>query len=308
MFDALIVQPLFNLLVFIYALLPWHNFGLSIILFTIVTRLLLWPLVKKQLHHTREMRKLQPELKRIKAAASGDRQKESVMLMELYKERGISPFGTIGILIVQLIILTGLYFGLRNVVQDPRAIIDFSYSWLHNLPWLKELAGDINKFDASLLGFIDLRRSAINTGGGFYYPALVLVLGSAAAQFYQSKQLLPQSKDARGLRKILKEAGTGKQSDQAEMTAAVSQSTKWLLPIFLIVVTVSLPSALSLYWLVGGVVAYLQQKAVLDQDEDELEKMADKSDAKQVVEGEVINRPKKKTSSKKKSAKRRGKK
>ena len=308
MFDALIVQPLFNLLVFIYALLPWHNFGLSIILFTILTRLLLWPLVKKQLHHTREMRKLQPELKRIKAAASGDRQKESVMLMELYKERGISPFGTIGILIVQLIILTGLYFGLRNVVQDPRAIIEFSYSWLHNLPWLKELAGDINKFDASLLGFIDLRRAAINTGGGFYYPALALVLGSAAAQFYQSKQLLPQSKDARGLRKILKEAGTGKQSDQAEMTAAVSQSTKWLLPIFLIVVTVSLPSALSLYWLVGGVVAYLQQKAVLDQDEGELEKMADKSDGKQVVEGEVISRPKKKTSSKKKSAKRRGKK
>lgn len=304
MFDTLIVQPLFNLLVLIYALLPWHNFGLSIIIFTVVIRLLLWPLVKKQLHHTKEMRKMQPELKRIKKAAGGDRQKESVMLMELYKERGISPFGTIGILIVQLIVLTGLYFGLRNVIHDPKAILDVSYSWLHNLPWLRELATDINKFDASLLGHIDLTRPAINTTGGFYYPALALVLGSAVAQFFQSKQLLPQTKDARGLRAILKEAGEGKQSDQAEMTAAVSQSTKWILPLFIVLFTVQLPAALSLYWLVGGVVAFIQQSAVLGQDEEEMEQLANQADKKQVIEGEVIQKPKKPSVKKSRTKKR----
>ncbi|MDB5186360.1 MAG: putative 60 kDa inner rane insertion protein, partial [Candidatus Saccharibacteria bacterium] len=60
MFDTLIVEPLFNLLVIIYALIPGHNFGLAIIIFTILVRLLMWPLVKKQLHHAKEMRKLQP--------------------------------------------------------------------------------------------------------------------------------------------------------------------------------------------------------------------------------------------------------
>lgn len=306
MFDSLIVQPIFNLLVLIYALVPFHNFGVSIILFTIVIRLLMWPVVKKQLHHAKEMRKLQPELKRIKKAAAGDRQKESVLLMELYKERGISPFGTLGVLIVQLIILTGLYFGLRNVTMDPNAVLNSSYSWLHNLPWLKTLAADITKFDATLLGHIDLTRPAVNpNGGGFYYPALMLVLGSAVAQFFQSKQLMPQAKDARSLRTILKEAGAGKQSDQAEVNAAIGQSTKWILPVFIVLFTVQLASALSLYWLVGGIVAYIQQSKILGQDEEELEALADAPDKKVVVEGEVISKTKAKKGASKKTTKKR---
>src|ERR1700686_5465227 len=105
MFTTLIVQPIFNLLVLVYALLPGHNFGLSLIIFNIIIRLLLWPLVKKQLHQARAMRKLQPEIKKIKQATKGNRQKESQMLMELYKEREINPFGSIGTLIIQFIIL-----------------------------------------------------------------------------------------------------------------------------------------------------------------------------------------------------------
>ena len=101
MFTALIVKPIFNLLVLIYALIPGHNFGLAIILFTILVRILMWPLIKKQLHQAKAMRELQPELKRIKLAAKGDRQKESMMMMELYKEREINPFSSIGLLIVQ---------------------------------------------------------------------------------------------------------------------------------------------------------------------------------------------------------------
>ena len=99
MFNTLIVQPIFNLLVLIYALLPGHNFGMAIILFTILVRLLMWPLVKKQLHQAKAMRELQPELKRIKKAAAGDKQKESMLMMELYKEREINPFGMLFLII-----------------------------------------------------------------------------------------------------------------------------------------------------------------------------------------------------------------
>lgn len=304
MFTTLIVEPIFNLLVLIYGLLPGHNFGLSIILFTIVVRLLMWPLVKKQLHQAKAMREMQPEIKRIKKASSGDRQKESTMLMELYKERGISPFGSIGVLIVQLIVLIGLYSGLSKVVNDPRQLIDFSYSWLHNLPGLKELAADFSKFDASLFRLIDLSRPAIKDGV-WYLPALVLVLGSAVAQFFQSKQLMPQDKDKRTLRAILKDAGEGKQADQSEVNAAVGNSTRWLLPIMIIFFTISLPAALSLYWLVGGVVAYYQQSRILNQDEQEMEAIADKTT---IIEGEVVEKPKKKQPKAKKPAKKRRKK
>ena len=71
--------------------------------------------------------------------------------------------------------------------------------------------------------------------------------------------------------------------------------------IFLI--TVNIASALSLYWLTSGLVAYIQQSRVLGKDEKEMEAVADKSD-KKIIEGEVVEKPKaKKPKSKKPSAK-----
>src|SRR4051812_24728872 len=135
MFTHLIVQPIFNLLVLVYALIPGHNFGLSLIVFTIIIRLLMWPLVKRQLRQTKLMRTLQPELKRIKQETKGGRQKESLMMMELYKERGVNPLSTIPILIVQLVILIGLYSGLRRVISNPENMVSFAYPALQHLGW-----------------------------------------------------------------------------------------------------------------------------------------------------------------------------
>jgi len=296
MFTTFIVQPIFNLLVLIYALLPGHNFGLALILFTIVIRLLLWPMLKKQLHQAKAMRKLQPEIKKVKQAAKGDRTKESKMLMELYKERGINPFATFPTLILQLIILIGLYSGLRRIIVDPHAIVTFAYPTLQHLSWMKELSHNIHKFDDTLFGVVNLGRAALNKGGhGVYWPAMLIVFGSAVAQFYQSKQLLPTSKEHRGLRSILRDAGSGKQADQSEVNAAVGQSTRYLLPVMIFVFTVSIASALSLYWLVGGVVAFIQQSIVLREDETEMEAIADKptKDVANIPEAEIIDKPSK---------------
>jgi len=307
MFQILIVKPIFNLLVLIYALLPGHNFGLALVIFTIVVRLLMWPLVKKQLHHTKAMRSLQPEIKRIKKETKGNRQQESVMLMALYKEREISPFGSIGILIVQLVILIGLYSGLLRVITNPQAIIDYSYGWLRNFGWLKELSGNIGRFDQSLLGIVDLTKTAAVKGGVIYWPAMVLVFGSAIIQYYQSKQLMPQDSKSRSLRQILREASkSGKQADQSEVQAATGRSMRYFIPIMIFMFTVGLPAALALYWFVGGLAAYIQQSMVLNQDETEMEKIADAPERKDIIEGEVIQKKpgKRKKSSKNKRRKR----
>lgn len=294
MFTTIIVQPIFNLLVLIYALLPGHNFGLAIIVFTIVVRLLLWPLVKKQLHQAKLMRKLQPDLKRIKKAAKGDKQKEGLMMMELYKERGINPFGSIGMLILQIPILIGLYSGLRRVVNNPHALVSFSYPALQHLPWMVILAHNIHRFDGTLFGVVDLTRAALGSKGT-YWPAMIIVIGSAIMQYFQSKQLLPDDKEQRGLRAILKDAGGGQQADQAEVNAAVGRSTRYFLPIMIFLFTVNLASALSLYWLVGGVVAFIQQAIVLREDTDEMEAevktTAKQKDTTSVTEAEVVPEP-----------------
>src|ERR1700721_2666824 len=144
MFTTIIVKPLFNFLVLIYAILPGHNFGLALIIFTIIFRILLWPLVKKQLHQAKAMRKLQPELKKIKQSAKGDRQKEGQMIMELYKEQGINPIGTLPIFAIQIIILLGLNSGLRKIISNKQELVTFSYSWVKHLPWMRHLATNIH--------------------------------------------------------------------------------------------------------------------------------------------------------------------
>jgi YidC/Oxa1 family membrane protein insertase len=290
MFTTLIVQPLFNLLVLIYALLPGHNFGLALIIFTIIIRMLLWPMVKKQLHQARAMRKLQPEIKKIKKATKGDRQRETQMLMELYKEKGINPIGTLPTLIIQIIVLIGLYSGLRKIIDDPHSIITFSYPAIQHLPWMKDLAHNIHLFDNTLFGVVDLSRAALGKSG-IYWPAMIIVAGSAVAQFFQSRQLLPTDKDARGLRTILKQASAGQQADQSEINAAVGRSTMYFLPIMIFLFTVNIASALSLYWLTSGIVAYIQQSIILNQDEDEMEAIADKPrgrDLSSIPEAQVV--------------------
>ncbi len=313
MFTALIVKPIFNLLVLIYGLLPGHNFGLSIILFTILVRLLMWPLVKKQLHQAKAMRELQPELKRIKKAAAGDRQKESLLMMELYKEKEINPFSSIGLLIVQLPILIGLYSGLNRLVQEPKTIVDFTYGFVNGLPWIQTLAADISKFDATLFGVVDLTRAAVGKTGGIYWPAMVIVVASVVMQYYQAVQLMPQDKEKRKLRDILKDAGDGKQADSSEVNAAVASSTKYILPAFIFIFTINIASALSLYLLVGGAVAFIQQSKVLNQDSQEMSaaggSSAGTSKASKAIEAEIVstksNSPKQKQTKKKKGGKKR---
>lgn len=289
-FTTLIVQPIFNLLVLIYALLPGHNFGLALIIFTVVVRLLLWPLVKKQLHQTKKMRQIQPELKRIKKEAKGNRQKESQLLMELYKEKGINPVGALGPVVLQLPILIGLYSGLQRIIKDPNNLISFSYPAVQHLPWMEHLAKNIHQFDGTLFHVVSLTRPALSNGG-VYVPALIIVLASAGIQVLTSRQLLPSDKDARKLRDIMKDAGGGKKADSSEINAAVGRSTLYILPLFIILVTINLPSLLGLYWLVGGLVAYIQQSIVLREDETEMTAMADAKptkDVAQIPEAEVV--------------------
>src|SRR5579863_3989163 len=165
MFTTLIVKPLFNLLALITAILPGHNFGVALILFTVLIRLLMWPLVKKQLHQAKAMRKLQPELKKIKAATKGNKKKETELTMELYKEKGINPIGTLPVLIIQVIILIGLNSGIRKIIANPASIVTFSYKWVQHLSYMEKIHADIHMFHDSLLSFVNLSRSALGHGG-----------------------------------------------------------------------------------------------------------------------------------------------
>lgn len=311
LFNTVISRPLFNLLTFIYAYLPGHNFGLAIIVFTIVIRLALWPLLKKQLHNTKAMRAVAPELKRIKKETKGDKARESQLTMELYKERGINPLSSLGTAFVQLPILFALFHGLQKIVGDPSQVLSYSYGFIQRSPWMVNLAADISKFDMTLFGFVDLARKPMEGSvfrpfeADYYLPGLIIVLLSAVVQYLSSKQLMITDKNARSLRQILREASTGVEADQAEVNAATMRNMQFLIPVLILATSIHFPGALGLYWLVSGFVQYLQQSYILGKDQEEMSAIA--SVEGKEVEAEVIppKKPKTKKTSKSTKKKRR---
>ena len=287
-FDRLLTQPIFNLLALIYNFVA--DFGVAIIIMTILVRLLLWPLVKKQLHQTKLMRSIQPELKQIKKKTKGNRMLESQMMMELYRERGIKPFSSILVLIIQL----PIFFAIFRVVQlftgaqynavNHTSPDTFIYPFLDGFGRIPELlAGG----STHLFGLIDLTKTA-----GNYAPALIIAILAAGLQFWQSKQVMPQPSEKKKLREMFRDSAAGKEVDQAEMMAATTGKMIYLFPVMTFIVGLALPAAVMLYYAVTSLVAVIQQGIVLKKDDEEMIKIANepsrKTSDKKVREAEII--------------------
>jgi len=271
-----IVAVTHNLLAALYAVIPGHDFGIALILFTILVRILLWPLIKKQLHQTKLMRQIQPELKRVKKQANGNKQLEAQLMMELYREKGINPLGSIGVTLLQLPVLFALYSVIHQISTDPQNVVAKSWDWVRELGYMQQVTGDIGKFSEHLFGTISLTEHALKTGGGVYWPIMVLAILAAVAQYFQSKQLMPQDKDKKSLKQLFKEAGQGKQADQSDMTAAMNGTMVKIFPVMTFFIAISVPGAITLYLLVSSLVGIAQQSYVLGQDVEEMESLADK--------------------------------
>lgn len=277
-FDEFIVRPILNLLMAIYSLIP--DFGISIIIFTILVRLLLWPLIKKQLHQAKAMRKMQPELVKIKKQYAKNPQMRNLAMMELYKKHNISAFGSIGVLIIQLPILIAMYRVVQIFVSSRTDLGKYVYDFVKNLPVANNLVNNPDQFNQNFLGIIDLTQHAVSKDG-VIIGLLVLAGVSAYLQYLTSKQLSPQSDSKRKLRDILAEAGGGKEADQSEVNAIMTRKMMKFMPLMMFMVTIYLPAALALYLATASAVGYLQNHIILKQDSLEMEEVANKKTASQ---------------------------
>lgn len=275
LFDTLIVQPIFNLLALIYGLLPGSDFGISLILFTVIIRLLMWPLVRKQLHQTKLMRGLQPELKKIKAKAKGNKQLEAQLMMELYRERGVKPFSSFGLLFLQLPIFIALYRVIQIITTERDKIASFTYAPVEQLKPIADIIGSAShQFDESLLQIINLTRVGLGENG-IYWPVVLIAAIAAALQYIQSRQITPRPETNKKLRDIFRESAAGKNVDQSEMSAIMSSRMIILFPFLTFIVGLYLPGALVLYFATSSAVAVIQQHLLLNRDVEEMEVIAD---------------------------------
>lgn len=116
---------------YIYVVIPNKNitYGLSIILFTFIIRLILLPLNIKQMRSTKRMNEVQPEIKKLQTKYKNDPTKQNEELMKLYKEKGINPMGGCLPLLIQMPILMALYW----VFMGLKGINGVSFLWISNL-------------------------------------------------------------------------------------------------------------------------------------------------------------------------------
>lgn len=277
-FDILVVQPIFNLLIGLYSIIPGGDFGISVIIFTIFVRFALYPLVKKQLHQTQAMKKLQPQLARIKKQNKGNKQQESMQMLELYKEHGINPFRSIGILLIQLPIFIALFVVIRIFTEHRDEIAKFTYSFLENVAPIKNLIDNPNQFNERFLGVVDLTKTAFSNGNVDIFLVLLAVV-AAYTQYVMGKQTMPHNESKKRLRDVMSEAAEGKQADQAEMNAIIMTKMMKIMPFFMFFIMLSLPGALALYYATSNIVGAIQQAFLLKKDEDELEELADQAPA-----------------------------
>ncbi|MES2876039.1 MAG: YidC/Oxa1 family membrane protein insertase [Patescibacteria group bacterium] len=279
-FELVVVQPIFNLLMGLYAVVPGSDFGVAIIIFTVIVRFALYPLTRSMLHQTKAMRKLQPELAKIKKQSKGNKQAETMAMMELYKKHGVSPFRSIGILLIQLPIFIALFQVIQIFTSQRDQIGKFTYDFLEGITPIRNLIANPDAFNETLLNIVDLTKTAFtNDGVDVFLIFLAVVAG--VTQYIMSKQTMPNTENKRRIRDIMAEAAEGKQADQSEMNTIVMQRMTKVLPFFMFFIMISVPGALALYYAVSNIVAVGQQAYLLRQDEEELEEEADKGIKKQ---------------------------
>lgn len=313
--DFIIVRPITNILFIIYNLVG--DFGLAIILFTILVKLCMWPLAKKQLHQTKLMRKIQPELAQIRKNCNGNRQLESLQTMDLYKRYNVKPFRSVLTLLVQFPIFIALYTAIRVIViPSPADNLELrAYSSVRFLeriahvinlqkPYLTDLANqDIPveektqyDFHPQLFGVVNLDAKAGFTNSSEIAILFFAVL-SALVQYFLTKQQSPTDKSIKkkSFRELVKESADGKEPNQSDMNVMMTGSMSKMMPIMMLMIMINLPGALVFYYLLSNSFAAIQQKVIFAMGKDEMDAVADKAilkELKKIQEAEVIQNKK----------------
>ncbi len=214
-----------------YDLIP--NYGLSIILLTLLINLLLFPLTLKQTRSTRAMQEIQPEVKKLQKEYKEDPETLNKEMMALYKQKGVNPAGCLLPMLVQM----PVWFGLFRLLRSPDQF----------MPVGSNILAAFQKGLPNFLG-MDLGvtpKDALSAGWVGAIPYLIVVVLVIASGWIQSKQVTPQSSD-----------GTGQQA----------QLMTRIMPLLFGVFSFSFPAGLNLYFVTSNLFRVGQQGMIFRMD------------------------------------------
>ena len=229
-----------SIIVFFYSFT--HNYGVSIILMTILIRLILYPLMQKQMVSMREMQKIQPLMKEVQERYKNNKEKLNQELMKLYKEHKVNPMGGCLPLLIQMPILILLFQVLRVFeYKDNLGNIVGGFLWIPNQVEII-LKDGLHK----VVGGLAAPEQLIPLGKGIfgiqYLGIMPFLIG--VSMFYQQKMTTAPS------------TTTGKEGGSAEQTQKMMTI---MMPLLIAFMSFTLPSGLTLYWLVSTLLGIGQQ-------------------------------------------------
>ena len=234
--NTLILDPMINSLVWIYSGLG-ENFGLAIIVFTILVKVITYPLTASQIKSTRNMQDLQKSKKwqDMQKKNKGNKEKLAQEQMNMYKEMGVSPFGSCLPTLIQFPVIIGLYQAIiRALAVTPIQLLDLTR---HIYPFYNAAA--LIPLNNSFL-WLDLSQPEKDYGltiAGFTIPILAILV--VATTFLQSKLMTPPS--------------TG-----GEQGANMGRAMNLYMPLFMGYLAYTFPSGLALYFVTSNLAGVLQ--------------------------------------------------
>lgn len=228
-FTIIFYQPLLNLLVFVYNYAPWNDIGITIIVITLIIKLILYPFSKKTIEAQKAMNVLQPKVDALKVKYKDNKEEQAKEMMKLYKEHKINPLSSCLPLLIQLPFLIAIYSVFSTGLQN--GSLDLLYPFVANPGHINSLA----------FGFLDMAK-----------PQILLAVLAGGAQFWQTKMMMAKRPEVKG-----------EGSKDEDMAAIMSKQMLYMMPIMTVVIGWSLPSGLVFYWLLLTVFTALQQLITL---------------------------------------------
>lgn len=226
LFNTILYQPIFNALILIYNYIP--DIGITIIILTIILKLILWPLTKKSLEGQKALQTLQPKMQEIKKKYKNDKMAQSQAMMELYKTEKINPASSCLPMLIQLPILWAVFRVFRNGFKEES--MNALYSFVSKPEMLNPLMLNLSFFDLSK-------------------PNYLFAVLAGAAQYWQSKMMSTKQPP--------KNAGDGSRDEM--MTSMMNKQMLYFMPAFTVFIGLTLPGGLSLYWMISTLLMVLQQ-------------------------------------------------
>lgn len=224
LYNEVIYRPLFNGLIFLYNLIPGYDFGIAIIVLTVIIRIILYPLNQKAIKSQKEMQLIQPKIKEVQQKYKNNKEEQGKALMGLYKEHKINPASGCLPILVQLPILWGLFSVLRAGLNPEKL------TQLYSFVARPEIINNM------FLGMLDLSQKSI-----------ILAILAGIAQFIQSKMLMPKTSVSQG----------------SDFSSVMNKQMVYFFPVFTVFIAASLPAGLGLYWVATTIFGIVQQYFVL---------------------------------------------